>query len=133
MSRRPEFAPVNQPDRPLQTGGGGGTYDGMEARVAVLETHIEHIRSDISGLKADMGVIRSDLGKTRDEVADLRTGLATLNERVSHLPDKGFFVKSLILTAAQFLMAPLFNSQLHHCPCRDWLRQLLVLATAWAP
>ena len=99
MSRRPEFAPVNPPDRPLQSGGGGGTYDGMEARVAVLETHVEYIRRDISDLKADMGVIRSDLGKVKDEVADLRTGLATLTERVSHLPDKGFFVKSLILTA----------------------------------
>ena len=99
MSRRPEFAPVNPPDRPLQSGSGGGTYDGMEARVAVLETHVEYIRRDISDLKADMGVIRSDLGKVKDEVSDLRTGLATLNERVSHLPDKGFFVKSLILTA----------------------------------
>ena len=92
MSRRPEFAPVNQPDRPLQTGGGGGTYDGMEARVAVLETHVEYIRRDISDLKADMGVIRTDLGKARDEVADLRTGLATLTERVNHLPSKGYIV-----------------------------------------
>lgn len=72
----------------------------MEARVAVLETHIEYIRSDISGLKADMGVIRSDLGKTRDEVADLRTGLATLTERVNHLPTKGFIVTATLSTMA---------------------------------
>lgn len=100
MSRRPEFAPVNPPDRPLQTGGGGGTYDGMEARVAVLETHVEYIRRDISDPKADMGVIRSDLGKARNEVADLRTGLATLTERVNHPPTKGFIVTATLSTMA---------------------------------
>ena len=92
MSRRPEFAPVNPPDHPLQSGGGGGTYDGMEARVAVIETHIDYIRQDIGEMRTDIAILKADM-------VDVKVGLATLTERVSHLPDKGFFVKSLILTA----------------------------------
>ena len=83
MSRRPELAPINPPDRPLQSGGGGGTFDGMEARVAALETHVGYIRRDIGEFKADVSEMRRD-------IEDLKVGQATLTERVNHLPSKGF-------------------------------------------
>ena len=67
MSRRPELAPINPPDRPLQSGGGGGTFDGMEARVAALETHVGYIRRDIGELKADVSEMRRDIGMLRSE------------------------------------------------------------------
>lgn len=54
------------PDVPLRGGDGGG----MESRVAVLEAHMEHVRSDLaklSGVPAD---------------------LAALKEKVEHLPTK---------------------------------------------
>ena|GEM_PF-764037 len=91
MSRRPELAPINPPDRPLQSGGGGGTFDGMEARVAALETHVGYIRRDIGELKADMSEIRRDIsvlrsdfssatgslrGDLSNEIGSLRSGLS---------------------------------------------------------
>jgi len=91
MSRRPEIAPLNAPNRPLQSAGGGGTFEGMEARIAILETHVEHIREDIGELKRNVGSLQKD-------VIDIKVGLATLTERVNHLPDKEFFVRSLAVT-----------------------------------
>ena len=103
MSRRPEFVPISSPDRPLQSGSGGGTFDGMEARVAILETHVEYIRRDIGDLKADVSEIRRDLGGMKDDfksnVEGIKVQVATLTERVSHLPSKGFIVKSLTIAS----------------------------------
>lgn len=65
-----DTAPVSldpmQPQRakarndPLPSGGGGGTYDGMEARVAILETHIEHIRDDLAEIRKNVRELRSE-------------------------------------------------------------------------
>ena len=68
---------------PLQSGGGGGTFDGKEPRVAVLENNVEYIKRDIGELKADMSGIRRD-------VESLKVSQGILTERVSHLPSKGF-------------------------------------------
>ena len=83
MSRRPELAPINPSDRLLQSGGGGSTFDDMEARVAVLENNVEYIKRDIGELKADMSGVRRD-------VESLKVSQGVLTERVSHLPSKGF-------------------------------------------
>jgi len=85
---------------PLHSGGGGGTFDGMEARVAVLETHVEYIRRDIGELKADVSEIRRDLSGMKDDfksdVEGVKVQLATLTERVNHLPSKGFIVTATL-------------------------------------
>ena len=122
MSRRPELAPINPPDHPLQSGRGGGTFDGMEARVAALETHVGYIRRDIGELKADVSEMRRDIGMLRSEfgsdigalrsdfrgeVEGLKISQATLAERVNHLPSKGFIVKSL--TVATTLLGGLMT------------------------
>jgi hypothetical protein len=84
---------------PLQAGGGGGTFDGMEARVARLEADVEHIKNDISEIK-----------NTSKEVANALHGLqidfASLKERVTHLPSKGFIV-SLVSGGVVFLIGVL--------------------------
>lgn len=50
----------------------------MEARVAILETHVEHIRGDLAKL------------------ASVPTDLAVLKTRVDHLPTKGWMVTGLL-------------------------------------
>jgi prefoldin subunit 5 len=42
----------------LNSGGGGGTLDGMEARVAKLESAVEFIQRDVAELKADIKEMR---------------------------------------------------------------------------
>ena len=64
--------------RALKGGGGSGTSDPMEARVARLEAHVETLRSDVADLRV--------------AVAALTEKVAVLTERVAHLPGKGFVV-----------------------------------------
>lgn len=73
----------------MQGGSGGGTFDGMEARVATLETHAEYI-------KRDVGEIRNDVGALRAAAADMRVDVATLKERVAHLPSKAFIISAVL-------------------------------------
>ena len=116
MSRRPEFVPINQPDRPLQSGGGGGTFKGMEPRVAVLENNVEYIKRDIGELKADVSEIRRDLGRMKDDfksdVESVKVHLATLTERVNHLPSKGFIVSATLSSLAIVTALILFQDHL---------------------
>lgn len=59
---------------------GSGTPNGMEARVAKLEAHVEHIRAELA------------------KFAPVPTDLAVLCTRVDALPTKGFIVTSALTT-----------------------------------
>ena len=71
-----------EPGLPLFGGGDGGTSGGMEARLAKLEAHMEHVLEALRKL------------------APLPERLATLDERVDHLPGKGFVVTAAMGTIA---------------------------------
>lgn len=45
---------------PLKSGDGGGTFDGMDARVKALETHVEYIRRDIGEMRTDVRDLRTE-------------------------------------------------------------------------
>jgi hypothetical protein len=90
---------------PLHSGGGGGTFNGMEARVAVLENNVEYIKRDIGELKADMSGIRRD-------VESLKVGQGILTERVSHLPSKGFIVTATLSSLAVISALILFQDHI---------------------
>jgi len=70
------------PGPPLLPPSGGGGGD-MEARVRVLETHVEYIRSGIAKLEGFAESSKKDL-------AELNVKMATLSANVAHLPSKGF-------------------------------------------
>ncbi len=48
---------------PLNTGGPGGTYDGMDGRVSRLEAHMEHVREDMRDIKTSLGQIADKLNQ----------------------------------------------------------------------
>jgi hypothetical protein len=81
------------PGPPLPPSGGGGTFDGMEARVAVLEAGVGHIKDDIKEAKETLKSLQSDL-------TEVRVSAATVTENVRHLPSKGFIVTALLTTLA---------------------------------
>ncbi len=54
---------------PLKGDGDGG--DGMEARIARLESDVEHIKTDVAQLKKDVGQLKVDV--------------ATIKERLEHV------------------------------------------------
>jgi len=49
-----------QPDSPLPPGGGGGTFGGMEVRVAKLEASSEHLVRSMDELRADVRDLKRD-------------------------------------------------------------------------
>lgn len=59
----------DEPRLPLRGGDGGGTYDGMEPRVAKLEAHMEHVRADL----AKLANVPADLAELKAKVAELPT------------------------------------------------------------
>ncbi|WP_342643475.1 hypothetical protein [Rhodoligotrophos ferricapiens] len=76
--------------KPLPKGGGGGTFGGMEARIAKLEASVESIQGTLSEVR---GSVRSQL----DVITEIRVVLARIDERairthekIAELPSKSF-------------------------------------------
>lgn len=90
------------PGPPLQPPDGGGGDD-LEARVRVLETHVEYIKSGISKLDTSAASARSDL-------SSIQVGIATLTANVSHLPSKGFIVTATSTAIALIVAILVFLS-----------------------
>lgn len=80
-----------RPSRDLKGGGGDGTSDGMEARVNRLEGRLD---------------------KMTDKIGAVEVNLATLTERVSHLPSKGFIVSSALATITLLTAVMIFADKL---------------------
>lgn len=88
------------PGRVLPPGDGGGNYGDMEARIARLESDVEHVKGAVAE-------IRSDLRDTKADIGAIKTDLAIIKERLSHIPTTNKLVwggiAHLFVTAALFL------------------------------
>jgi len=71
----------------LQASGGGGTFDGFEARVAKLEAAVEHMQSDIREIKDDLREIRRD---ARSDFRQLFGAIIVVAIGLAGLMAKGF-------------------------------------------
>jgi t-SNARE complex subunit (syntaxin) len=76
----------------LNPGGGGGTFDGMEARVARLESDMEHVKKVVDKIDTGVSDIKKALAEARLETTkatgDLKASLAAIDERTKPLPTK---------------------------------------------
>jgi len=73
--------------RHLRGNGGGGTFDGMEARVAKLEAAVEHIQKDVTEIKVDIREIKRD---ARNDFRLLFGSLIVTTLGLAGLMAKGF-------------------------------------------
>ena len=89
---------TGQPSRPSTTGGGGGTYDGMESRIARLEASTAHMERDVGELRFDMKSVLERLTR--------------LEERVGHLPGKGYIDARIIVLLAAVAALVTFQQQI---------------------
>jgi len=76
------------PGAPLQTGGGGGTFDGMEARVATLEKQFEKMDGKLDKILGELSSTRADVSflKGRIETIPSSRDFGELKGRVDSLP-----------------------------------------------
>lgn len=51
---------------PLKSGGGGGTFDGMEARVGQLERSVDRIQTDVTDIRVSLARIEAKLDSKVD-------------------------------------------------------------------
>lgn len=79
----------------LQSGGGGGTFGGMEARVAKLEVGVSHLERDVSELRTDMRDVR-------DRLTRIESTMAT----------KGFVFSAYGIVSALLAAIMLFQTQI---------------------
>lgn len=77
----------------LKGAGGGGTFDGMEGRVASLEAHMLNVRENV-------GLIRTDVRQAATDINAIKLDLGKLETKVSNLPTKEWGVNALIKFAA---------------------------------
>jgi hypothetical protein len=82
----------------LQTGGGGGTYNGMDAKIEALEKRVEKFESKLDVIAK--------------EVVDLRVQTATLTERITHLPSKEFIFKGIAGLVAAMVAVSVLSPKL---------------------
>ncbi|WP_297506566.1 hypothetical protein [uncultured Caulobacter sp.] len=95
MTAKPKPTPLNDTEEEsaagstgsarLKTGGGDGTFGGMEARVAKLEAHMEHVLQDVSLIRSDVGTLKTDMAATK--------------VKIENLPSKEFVVKVVVGSA----------------------------------
>lgn len=84
-----------QIEQQLKSSDAGGTSGGMEARIAKLEAHMEHVRDDLAKLQG------------------IPVDVATLKSDVSHLPTKGWMVGALGTSLAIIAALIAFAEKIH--------------------
>ena|SRR6266404_29188 len=82
-----KFGGTSPPGPPLRPPGGGGTFDGMEARVAKLEASVEHIQRDTADIKSDLRTLRDH---ARTDFRILFGAIITVALGLAGLMGKGF-------------------------------------------
>lgn len=75
---------------PLKSGGGGGTFDDMEPRVAALEATAKKTDEKLDKLLDKLGKIEVDLARLDGKVSTLPTTLQLLGFVVAVLAIAGF-------------------------------------------
>lgn len=99
MANEPiSFEAYRARQKPLETGGGGGDFGGMEARVARLE-------EDVKDLKADAKAIRGDLGDLKVKLAEIGAKLDGLSRLADKVPTGWTFFGIIASTIALVMAA----------------------------
>ena len=110
----PPKAPVgNALSRALQSGGGASRFDGMEARIASIEAHVDHIRDDI-------GDMRLDLREATKTVIAVANDTRERDSRISRLPTRAWTFFAMLIFTAIICAVIIYLEQI-----REYLRLLV--------
>ena len=89
----------------LHYGGGAGRFEGMEARIASIEAHVDHIREDIGDMRLDLRELTKTVGIAGAETREL-------DGRMSSLPSRGWMTVSLLVIAAAICAVIIYLEQI---------------------
>ena len=91
----------------LQYGGGAGRFEGMEARIASLEAHVDHIRDDIGDMRLDLKELTKTMGTAGAEMREF-------DSRVNSLPTKGWMMATLLVLTVVICAVVIYIEQIRH-------------------
>lgn len=89
----------------LQYGAGAGRFESMEARIASIEAHVDHIRDDIGDMRLDL----KELTKT---VSSAGAEMREFDSRMSSLPTRGWMAATLLVIAAAICAVIIYLEQI---------------------
>jgi t-SNARE complex subunit (syntaxin) len=91
----------------LQYGVGAGRFEGMEARIASLEAHVDHIRDDIGDMRLDLKELTKTMGTAGAEMREF-------DSRVNSLPTKGWMMATLLVLTVVICAVVIYIEQIRH-------------------
>jgi hypothetical protein len=91
----------------LQYGVGAGRFEGMEARIASLEAHVDHIRDDIGDMRLDLKELTKTMGASG-------AGMREFDSRIDSLPTKGWMMATLLILTAVICAVVIYIDQIRH-------------------
>lgn len=95
---------------------GAGRFDGMEARIASIEAHVDHMRDDLGDLRRDFRELAKSIMSSGSDVRGV-------DDRVSYLPGKGWMFTAMLLFTAIICAVVIYLEQI-----RQYLNVLLPIS-----
>ena len=74
---------------PLRSGSGAGKVDYMEARIASIEAHVDHMRDDLGDMRLDLREVTKSVGVAGSDMREL-------DARIASLPGKGWMFTAML-------------------------------------
>jgi len=78
---------------PLRSGSGAGKVDYMEARIASIEAHVDHMRDDLGDMRLDLREVTKSVGVAGSDMREL-------DARIASLPGKGWMFTAMLFFTA---------------------------------
>lgn len=100
--------PVSE-NRPLPKASAGSALPYMEASIASIEAHVDHMRDDL-------GDMRRDYRELTKSILSAGTDMRELDDRMGHLPGKGWMFTIMLLFTAIICAVIIYLDQI-----RDYL------------
>ncbi len=98
-------APVNAGAGALNYGAAPGKVDYMEARIASIEAHVDHIRDDIGDIRLDLRELTKAVGTAGGEMREL-------DSRIGWLPTRGWIFGTFLLFTAIICAVVIYLEQI---------------------
>ena len=77
----------------LRSGSGAGKVDYMEARIASIEAHVDHMRDDLGDMRLDLREVTKSVGVAGSDMREL-------DARIASLPGKGWMFTAMLFFTA---------------------------------
>jgi len=131
---RDRKADAERSEARLKGGGGGRTFDGMEPRVAHLESDIGHIKFDVGDIKGTLKELDTHVSDTQVSVARLESDIGNVKSDIvkSDIGDVRGTLKDLNTHVIDWCVAiATLTERVGHLPTKGYIGSMIVAQAAF--